>query len=73
MHFLAHFGNVKKQMKEIGPKKVIHDACFTEGGGSKAIWAMPIHGQHILKRGLPYLVLKKGDVCFYFYKTDISR
>ena len=29
MHFLADFGDVKKQMKKIRSKKVVHDA----GGG----------------------------------------
>ena len=29
-------------------------ACLTKGGGgSKAIWAMPIQNQHISKRGFP--------------------
>ena len=42
VHFLAHFGNVKKQMKKIGSKKVVHGARLTEGARAKAIWAMPL-------------------------------
>ena len=33
VHFLAHFGNVKKKLKEIGSKKVLHSARSTEDGG----------------------------------------
>ena len=37
VHFLAHFGNVKKEMKEKGSEKVLHVACLTEVG--EAHWA----------------------------------
>ena len=54
MHFLAHFGNVKKNSrKKIGLKKVHHGARLTEGGGSKAICAMPKGKQKISNRGSP--------------------
>ena len=48
------FWQCQKQMKKWGPKKVLHGARLTEGGGSKAIWAMPIWNQHISKRDFPY-------------------
>ena len=50
-HIWAYMGHVKKQMKEIGSKKVLHGARFTEGGG-EAIWAMPIGTTHF-EKGLP--------------------
>ena len=36
-----------------GSKKVLHDARLTEGGGSKAIWAMPIWMKTHFKKGFP--------------------
>ena len=46
--FLAHFGNVKKNVQ-----KRLHGARLAEGEGSKAFWAMPIWKQHISKGGFP--------------------
>jgi len=39
VHFLAHFGAVKKTDEAIGSEKVL---CLTEGKLSKAFWAMPL-------------------------------
>ena len=49
----------KKQMKKIRLKKVHHGARLTEGGGSKAICAMPIWNQDISNRGF-----LKADLSF---------
>ena len=46
----------KKTDENIGSKKVLHSARLT-GGGSKAIWAIPIWKQHISKRGFPKVSL----------------
>ena len=44
---------VKNDWQKKGPKKVLHGARLKGGGGSKAIWAMPIWNQHISKRDFP--------------------
>ena len=33
-------------------------ACLTEGGGSKAIWAMPIYRTNTFQKGASFSVLK---------------
>ena len=55
VHFLAHWGNVKKQIKNWVRKNVFHSAHLTRGGGAKAIRAMLMWKQHISKRGFSYL------------------
>ena len=51
----SSFGNVKKKMTKIVSEKVLQAPWCTfdrRGGGSKAIWAMPMETAHF-KRGLP--------------------
>ena len=52
MHFITHFGNVKKTAGKMGSERVLHGARLTEGvGGSKSIWAMPINGTNTFQKG----------------------
>ena len=57
MHFLADFGDVKKQMKRIRFEKKWSTVRFDRGGGggSKAIWAMRncAYGNNTFQKGAP--------------------
>ena len=53
LHFLAHFGNVKKTDEKIGSEKSATRCLIDRGrGGSKAIGPIPMETTHF-KKGLP--------------------
>ena len=58
VRFLAHFCNVKKQMKQIGSKQSALWCCFGSGGwerGLKLFGQCPNGNTHF-KKGLPYIL-----------------
>ena len=54
VHFLLILAMLINRWKNRGWKKCSMVSVWQMGGGSKAIWAMPIWKQHISKRGFTY-------------------
>ena len=54
VHFVAHFGNVQKQMEEIGSEKSTLWCPFDSGSGGLKLCGQCPYGNNTLKKGLPY-------------------
>ena len=63
MHFLAHFGKVKKTMKKIGSEKVLHDACLKEGRRDLELFGQWPYGNNTFQKGASPKEGSTGDLC----------